>query len=787
MIAAVGSAASSHPTRTADEGTRGAPSPRLAREATDARFPPRAVPLRWPATEQSRSQVLALLPPRPDLARPQRQPANARRRGLRMLVDWLEGHPGETWQERWLATGAQEKGTRWEEVPAAWLERQGKLSETRLLLMTSSLALLITADILRPSLRWLLGGGKKRKLGQGVVHQRDPGGFEQLRRACDSDPAIGPEAQGQVAFRCAMVMATKGGLLADITVGDILEILDIERDLRARAAAESATFKILREIGVFAPDVPSFRELRSLPRRSVEELVDYYRVACGPVRDLLVDYLKERQPAIDYTTLRNHCSVLAGRFWADLEAHHPGIDSLALPAGAAAAWKQRLRTRTTTTKMASGQSTHVTTERLSYLDELSTVRAFYLDLAQWALDDPVRWGVWAVPCPIRPEELTRSKYVRQRKARMDARTRERLPALPVLVAAVENWRQEAEELLAAGRETAPGQHFSAAGQFLVRSPIPHGLPTNVWAEDLDGGKRRLLNREEEHAFWAWAVVHVLRHTGVRVEELVELSHHALVQYRLPSTGEVVPLLQIAPSKTDVERMLVVSPELADVLSAIISRVRGNNGAVPLVRARDYHELVWMPPAPLLFQHHLGAERHAFSVGLVATLLDKALARTGLMDQTGLPLRCTPHDFRRMFITEAVMNGLPPHIAQIIAGHQNINVTMGYKAVYPEEAIEAHLAFLAADVPCVPARSTAPRPMKSGRSSWAISNDGRSLLALALGPLARLVFTSTLVSAAPCFGPTRPSGTGWSRSATISPRESPKPTGRDGLVKLRAFM
>lgn len=48
----------------------------------------------------------------------------------------------------------------------------------------------------------------------------------------------------------------------------------------------------------------------------------------------------------------------------------------------------------------------------------------------------------------------------------------------------------------------------------------------------------------------------------------------------------------------------------------------------------------------------------------------------------------------MFITDAVMNGLPPHIAQIIAGHRNINVTMGYKAVYPEEAIQAHLAFMA---------------------------------------------------------------------------------------------
>ncbi len=48
----------------------------------------------------------------------------------------------------------------------------------------------------------------------------------------------------------------------------------------------------------------------------------------------------------------------------------------------------------------------------------------------------------------------------------------------------------------------------------------------------------------------------------------------------------------------------------------------------------------------------------------------------------------------MFITDAVQNGLPPHIAQVIAGHQDISVTMGYKAVYPEEAIRSHLAFLA---------------------------------------------------------------------------------------------
>ena len=40
-----------------------------------------------------------------------------------------------------------------------------------------------------------------------------------------------------------------------------------------------------------------------------------------------------------------------------------------------------------------------------------------------------------------------------------------------------------------------------------------------------------------------------------------------------------------------------------------------------------------------------------------------------------------------------LNGLPPHIAQIIAGHRDINVTLGYKAVCPHEAIQVHLAFL----------------------------------------------------------------------------------------------
>ena len=157
----------------------------------------------------------------------------------------------------------------------------------------------------------------------------------------------------------------------------------------------------------------------------------------------------------------------------------------------------------------------------------------------------------------------------------------------------------------------------------------------------------------------------------------------------------MPLLQIVPSKTDEERLLVVSPELADVLSTVIRRIRDPDGAVPLVAVYDPSESPWRPPSPVLFQRRFPSEIRAISDSSLRTMLNAALAHTGLKDLTdGQPLHYTPHDFRRIFITDAVMNGLPPHIAQVIAGHRDIKVTLSYKAVYPDEAIQAHLAFLA---------------------------------------------------------------------------------------------
>ena len=71
-----------------------------------------------------------------------------------------------------------------------------------------------------------------------------------------------------------------------------------------------------------------------------------------------------------------------------------------------------------------------------------------------------------------------------------------------------------------------------------------------------------------------------------------------------------------------------------------------------------------------------------------------MAHAQITDNAGEPLVFTPHDFRRIFATEAIMNWMPPHIAQLVLGHKDITTTMGYKAVYPDEAITAHRAFIA---------------------------------------------------------------------------------------------
>jgi integrase len=225
-------------------------------------------------------------------------------------------------------------------------------------------------------------------------------------------------------------------------------------------------------------------------------------------------------------------------------------------------------------------------------------------------------------------------------------------------------------MLAMAKQTAIDDTFSFAGltyrRTATRVRAGRGMPPELACDVvcLETDKHLSVGRVEEDAFWTWAVIETLQHTGLRIEELLELTHLALVSHRLSTTGELVPLLQIVPSKTNEERLLLVTPELASVLASVISRLRNRyNGLVPLGARYDNYEATTGPLLPHLFQREFGTGPAVMSPTTVRDVLRDVSRRMGLTDRAGNPLHLTPHDFRRVFTTTAVQDGLPLHILE----------------------------------------------------------------------------------------------------------------------------
>lgn len=608
--------------------------------------------------------------------------------GASWVLDWLLTFPGEGWRDRWVTASADTH-------PLDWLaERHGddrRDPKTVRMIAIEGLRTLIVSRVILPGYgffsRW------KTKGYQQIIDQQDHAVVAQMRAFADHVEMSGRKRR-EVWSILGKIMLHTGKDLPALAAEDIFELRAHYREqVGIPAQGLGPTWALLAGVGIFPKD-SSLRAALRVGQRTPAELIDRYGVAPGPVRDLLVRYLEERKGGVDYTTVKSLARMLAGNFWADLERHHPelaGAASLALPKEMVTAWKERLAVI-----VAPDGSTR---PRADFLDVLMTVRCFYLDVRDWALHD-ASLAPWVVASPItRADVAGNAKRKLSHQARIHQRIRERVPLVPRMLARLEQERREAEQMLSLAKQTPVDATFSFAGRTYQRigtrvragRGLPPGLACDVIC--LETGERASVGRVEEDAFWLWAIVETLRHTGVRIEELLELTHLALVSHRLSTTGELVPLLQIVPSKTNEERLLLVTPELARVLAEVISRLRNRYGGVPLVTRYDNYEATTGPLLPHLFQRDYGSGPAVMSPTMVRVTLREVAERMCLTDASGNPVYLTPHDFRRVFTTTAVQDGLPLHIASKILGHRHLNSTQPYTAVFQDDLIRTYRAFV----------------------------------------------------------------------------------------------
>ncbi len=348
--------------------------------------------------------------------------------------------------------------------------------------------MLICADVIRPGLDWLLRFAPARhNLAAEMARTRD-----RARRSPSSprcvEGRVGLQSQQQALTNVAIIMAVKGGNVAAVRVGDCLELLATAARTRAtndRHAHSPLFYQLLRAHGDLGPDAPAAIEMFSgRGQPSCEQLIDRYRIACRPVRDVLVDYLRERQPAVDFSTLQRLAYLLGKLFWADLEAHHPGIDSLQLPRDVAAAWKQRVLTRPQATKRPRPAS-----PGRGWTGAACSPRC------------GPSTSTWPSGPTTTPPAGGRGRCAARSAPATPPTRRPAHTASPAWTPAPANgcrccrpwspgWRPNAArtaELLAAAEQARPGELFTAAGMTLRRSVLKTETTGRVWAEDPDTG------------------------------------------------------------------------------------------------------------------------------------------------------------------------------------------------------------------------------------------------------------------------------------------------------------
>ncbi|MDQ3764100.1 MAG: hypothetical protein M3460_21655 [Actinomycetota bacterium] len=236
-----------------------------------------------------------------------------RSRGTRDLLRHLGKFPGESWQDRWEASGFNEPGR-----PVSVL----RLAPRDRSQIGTGAACLFCLRVIQPSLEafrsnTFLYYGKRF-----LTAQNDP--LLEKFWAQVQNTLVNPIHHATALFDVAVALTTQGIALADLTPAALLyyawECRRRGLVLGARGAGSrfpgQLAWQALHAMGHFPPQGPATLKAALLTGRlTVEEMVDRYPIRHAGIRQLLISYLQRRQPELDYSTLDNLSRHLASHFW----------------------------------------------------------------------------------------------------------------------------------------------------------------------------------------------------------------------------------------------------------------------------------------------------------------------------------------------------------------------------------------------------------------------------------------------------------------------------------------
>ena len=232
---------------------------------------------------------------------------------------------------------------------------------------------------------------------------------------------------------------------------------------------------------------------------------------------------------------------------------------------------------------------------------------------------------------------------------------------------------------------------------------------------------------------------------------------------------------------------LVDPELADVLSAIISRIRDSTSAVPLVPGWGTSQETWNPPMPLLFQRADVRRTPSHQRRVPAGDLPKGTGHRRdprpRRPAADLHPARLPQDLRhRCRDRRPAAAHRTDHLRP--SRHQHHHALQG-RLPRRSHRGAPRLHSRPSAAPPGPAKNTVLRPTRNGMHSSPTSRNGKYPWAHAPAPSERRALVSTLVSGARSCGqdPAQRSP-GLRRSTRTSATASPKPNAKAGPAKPR---